>query len=229
MRRIVFIVKQGNVANVDAVANHANITKCWKLPGEILLLEFYDPVFQRLHNDDPAVVKAAYQDESIRQRRMALDDELRTLFAPLYRDSERVSDRVVALIPSKTTNYEFLGHDKHRIAWPELGISPGWEHSRRIVVTGCLFAAVPETLGALNDAFGDWRIATSAETAVVGPVSVTGRDFIADCEFSNPSGDALIALYAVLTDSRALTSIERVGFFLPGGAPHRYLKIGHSN
>lgn len=214
------------MAEPDTIAEHANIIKCWRLPRELLLLEFYDAIFQRLHNDDTTVVNAAYQDQSIRQRRIALDDELRMMFAPLYRCGERVADGVVALIPSKTTNYEFLGNDKDRIPWPELGVSPGWHEAARIQVTGRLFAAVPETLEALHGVFSAWGMATSTETTHIDAITFNHRNFIATCEFSNPSGDALMALYAVLTDSRALTSIERVGFFLPGSTSIRYLKIG---
>jgi hypothetical protein len=215
--RKVIVTKTTNVSDPSALGGHPNVKKTWDLGCGFVLFEFYHPVFNHIHESDLDLANAARNDPAVRTATAAAVAEERQLLAPLYQQLRRPSDALILLIPSKTTMYYFLGLGKGRIQWPEFARSTDWEVARSIRVAGRLFSVIDETIDGLNRIFKEWSkrmvafgVMTQAETMVF-----SRNGFSTICEFTVPCGDAMIALFALLSETRYITSLDAVGFFLP--------------
>jgi hypothetical protein len=215
--RRVIITKNANVNNIETLPLHPNVRKCWRLPREYVLFEFYHPVFERIYDQDPAVANAARSDEIVRSQTAEAIAEERNLLAPLYRDIGNPSNALTLLVPSKAATYFFVGRGKGRISWPRTGYSPGWESSTRIRVDGRLFMALPEAVEGLRTVLREWSDSMTkiGEMKAIETLIIDGTHFSAICEFEGPCGDAAMALFMLLTETRNLSSLEAVGFFFP--------------
>jgi hypothetical protein len=105
------------------------------------------------------------------------------------------------------------GRERETIKWPRLGLSKGWESSLHIRIVGWLFLAIPETVQGLRGILLEWHDCLAREIRHAGELTFTGDAFTANYEFNGPCGDAVMALFMLLTITRNLTSLQAVGFF----------------
>jgi hypothetical protein len=224
------VTQNSNVADIGALLRHENVIKCWRLPREYVLFEFYHPVFDHIYEINPQVKHTALGNESIRSQTAAASAIERGLLGPLYRKTQSPSDAVMLLVPAKTVFYEFLGARKGRIPWPDLGCSPGWESVRSVFITGQRESVSPEKEAALKEVFQEW-LDTMKELGVMNQadsIRLVGHSFETVGEFTEPCGDAAIALYMLLTETRKITTVQSIGFFAPTDTIRRYLPIGRT-
>jgi hypothetical protein len=226
--RQVIITRYSNVADPDGISKNKLVQKAWRLPRGYFLCEFFDPVFEAIYNCDVAKQRAAFADEGIRARSAAVVAEEMALFAPLYGQEKRRSSFVKLGVPCQSVLYRFL--DKQATRWPELGHSPNWETARSIEITGELKSTSQKAAVELSIPFQEWVDAMAAlgEISRAGPITFGGQKFLAECEFTGACGDAAMALYMLLTETKKITSVQSVGFFLPTDIERRYLPIGRA-
>ena len=220
--REVIITKDSNLIDLDTLAQNPIVRKCWRLAKGYTLIEPYDPVL-----DDPRISSAARHKEPLKSQLNAFYSEQAKLLAPLY-EHVKPSDAGMALIPGTRTVYRFLGRDKLRIRWPEIGCSRGWESANTVRISGRLVAAIPETIQGLNTVLKEWldSMAAVSQIRLVRSMAFADRDFTLIAEFADACGDAAMALYILLTETRGLTSLEAVGFFLPDDFSSPFVQIG---
>lgn len=213
IRRII-ITKECNIANIAELRKQPCVRKWWKLPLDYAIFEFYHPIFERIYDDDLDMSNAARMEEQVRLETAAALSEERRLLAPLYQEIKNPSDALTLLVPSKTAIYHFLGKGKGQIPWPNLACSNGWELSSRIHIRGRLVAAIPETLKSLQTVISDWANSMKYVGAIteMDDISFTGESFAFAAECSEHCGDAAMALFVLLTETRQMTSVQAVQF-----------------
>jgi hypothetical protein len=223
--RQVIITRYSNVADPHGLSKNKLVRKAWKLPRGYFLCELFDPVFESIYNWDMAKQRAAFADAGIRARSASIVAEEMALFAPLYGQEKRRSPFLRLGVPCQSVLYRFL--DKQPIRWPELGNSLNWESSRSIDITGELKSTSQEVAEGLRILFQEWvdALAALGELSRAHPIIFTGENFSAECEFTGPCGDAAMALYMLLTETKKITSVQSVGFFLLTDIDRRYLPI----
>jgi hypothetical protein len=211
MMREVIITRIDNLIPIEELQHHPIVRKCWTLSRGQTLLDLYAPVL-----DDPGIGTAARHQEPIKSKLTAYYDEQAKLLAPLYKCVSR-SEAEMALVPGTQSLYHFLGKDKYRIRWPEIGYSRGWEVAHTIRISGRLVAAIPETVEGLNSVVGEWlgSMASRIQIVLESPLRFEDRDFTLPVKFETACGDAVMALYMLLTETRSLTSLQAVSFFVP--------------
>lgn len=224
--RQVIITRYSNVADPDGLSKNKLVRKAWKLPRGYFLCELFDPVFESIYNWDMAKQRAAFADEGIRARSAAIVAEEMALFAPLFGQEKRRSPFLKLGVPCQSVLYRFL--DRQPIRWPELGYSPNWETVRSIEITGELKSISQEAAEELRILFQEWLVAMAAlgEINRAHPITFTHEKFVVECEFTGACGDAAMALYMLLTETKKITSVKSVGFFLPTDINRHYLPIG---
>ena len=223
--RQVIITRESNVADPNGVSKNEFVRKFWKLPRGYILCELYDPIFESRDMDKHL---AAHADEGMRARIAEVIAKEVALFAPMYGREKRRSPFVKLGVIYPTGDYRFL--DKRPIQWPELGHSPNWESSRSIDITGELKSASQEAAAEFERVFQEWVDAMTAlgEISRAHAITFAGEKFSVECEFTGACGDATMALYMLLTETKKITSVQSVGFFLPTDANRRYLPIGRA-
>jgi len=226
--RKVIITKNATIANRTILNRHPNVKKCWFLPQQYTLFEFYHPVFERIYDSDLTVANAARLDPAVRAETIAAVTEEQVLLAPLYQNVERPSDALTLLVPSQTVMYYFLGLGKGQIQWPRLERSVGWETAQSIRVEGRLSSVASNNIEELGVVLREWSESMTAlgELSVLLPAEFSSNSFSAKCDFHSACGDASMALFMLLTESRYLTGLEAVGFFLPGDLSASFVEIG---
>jgi hypothetical protein len=226
--RQVIITRYSNVADPNGISKNKLVRNAWKLPRGYFLCELFDPVFESIYNWDMAKQCAAFADEGIRARSAAIVTEEMKLFAPLYGREKRRSPFLKLAVPCQSVLYRFL--DRQPIRWPELGYSPSWETARSIDIAGELKSTSREATEELRILFQEWVDAMAALGKIkrAHPITFTHEKFVAECEFTGACGDAAMALYMLLTETKKITSVQSVGFFLPADINRRYLPIGRA-
>ncbi len=228
--RRVIVTKAANVSDPDGLAHHANVAKCWRLPNDHVLFEFYHSVFDCIYDNDPCVTNAALQDEATRRLGNEAASIERGLLAPLYRIVKDTSDATMLLVPTRAALYLFLGRRKNEISWPDLGVSSGWESRKHVRIAGCLRRAKrSQSFPKLESVVTEW-ISSMAENGVLierGPTATKdGYYFSINVRCTEPCGDALMALYMLVTLSPPETGLEKVGFFDEEDFNSEFLQIG---
>lgn len=226
--RQVIITRYSNVADPKGLSKNKLVRKAWKLPRGYFLCELFDPVFESIYNWDMAKQRAAFADEGIRARSAAIVAEEMALFAPLFGQEKRRSPFLKLSVPCQSVLYRFL--DRQPIRWPELGYSPNWETVRSIEITGKSKSISQKAAEELKILFQEWLDAMTAlgEINRAHSITFTSEKFIAECEFTGACGDAAMALYMLLAETKKITSVQSVGFFLPTDINRRYLPIGRA-
>jgi hypothetical protein len=223
--RRVTITRDVNIADVNQLAHHPNVRRCWILPWEFVLFEFYDSIFEEAEVD-PALCGSHGQSEATRGKLASLMIEERRLLAPLYRGRPEHWQGNKFGLPLKTVIYRVV--DNEAIRWPWFGCSPDWEIQKRIKVFGKLGKLNSGTRESLERAFVDWTTWAKSigELTGAGKFTFNGDSFGTLCEFSSPCGDACMSLYLLLTKKRSEVNLEAVGFFDPDEKEMRFLEIG---
>ena len=211
MQRQVTIAKDADI-DLEALAVHPLIVKCWRLPRGYTLFEQYHPVFEHTCNSDYEAARAALRAEPYKSQHDAARLGWRKLLAPAYADGK--GDHMFVLM-TQTATYWFEGRERYTIKWPRIGVSKNWEGLSRIRIVGRLFLAIPEAVENLKTVFSEWQKAIPGEVVQAGDLVFTGDGLSANYEFEGPCGDATMALFMLLTATRHLTSLEAIGFFLP--------------
>ncbi len=100
----------------------------------------------------------------------------------------------------------------------------GWETAETIQVTGRLANAIPETVEALTRISKEWldSMAALGQISQSRPITFSDWNFNATYTLTGTCGDATMALYVLLTETRKMTSVEAIGFFLPTDIGRRY-------
>lgn len=226
--RKVIVTRKSETVHPEALATHPNVRGLWWLPHGYMLFEFYHPVFERIYDTEPGLAKSARQLDAVKgQTAQAVAEEQKLLWN-LYRDFPESSEALMLLVPAQTAFYNFLGRYKRTIAWPSLGCSPLWETAQKIRVAGRLAANISETTDALRTVLEEWSASAPSTSIVHLPPKLAFDDeyFSFECSFSGPCGDATMGLYMVLTETRSLTSLQAVGFFLPEDFSTPFRQIG---
>lgn len=226
--RQVIITRYSNIADPEGLSKHELVRKVWKLPKGYILCELYDPAFEFIYSRDMDKHRAAHANEEIRARAVAIVAEEMALFAPLYGQEKRRSPFLKLDVICPTGDYRFL--DKRSILWPELGHSPNWERSRSVNITGQLKSTSKGEALELQRVFQEWVDAMTSlgEVSQVQSISLAGEKFTAAGEFTGACGDATMALYMLLAETKKITTVQSVGFFLPTDTNRRYLPIGRA-
>ena len=216
--RRVIITRESNIENLANLPEQSSVKTCWRLPFNYTMFEFYHPVFERIYDDRPSISNAARAEDWVRRQTAAAIAEERRLLAPLYRDFHNPSDALILLVPSRVAIYHFVGKGKGQIAWPELNCAQGWEVSKRIRIKGQMIVAIEETVYGLQTVIRDWAVSMKGIGIVtqIGEIVTAGESFTINFECSAFSGDAVMALYILLTETRNLTSIQTL-HFAPAG------------
>ncbi len=212
--RRVIITKQSNIANATELHNHPCVRRLWKLPLGYIMFEFYHPVFEKIYNDDLEKSNAARMEESVRHDTATAITEERKLLGPLYQQFQNPSDALTLLVPSTTAVYHVLGKGKGQLPWPDLVCSKGWELSNRLQVRGTMVSAIPETVSSLEMIIKSWTKSMRDIGAInrVGDISLIGQSFKVIAECSGACGDAAMALFVLLMETRQTTSVQTVQF-----------------
>jgi hypothetical protein len=224
IQRRVIITKTANLRDAEALPEHPNVRKCWQLPSKHTLFEFYDPVFEIVFNLDPRIRRTGEGDSKIVSALKRAFEEERKLLAPLYKGRTIAFNGVQLAVPAKTALYLFLA--RTAVVWPKFASSPDFETARSIQILGQLSATSSLLVVKLEAALREWRDSMTAlgQISQVHGMTVDGLAFSLPCEFAAECGDATMALYKLLADTKALAS---VGFFLPTDVnPRRYFPIG---
>lgn len=226
--RRVIITRASEVGNPEELASHPNVRGLWSLPRGYVLFEFYHPVFEQIYETTPGVASSARRLESVRRETAQAIAEEQRLLSKLHRDMPDSSDALMLLVPSQASFYSFLGRNKRTFPWPSLGCSPFWDTSRKIRVAGRLVANVAETVSGLKSVLEEWSDSAPPVNSVRmgSDLHFEGEYFSFKCDFSSPCGDATMALFMLLAATRSLTSLEAVGFFLPGDYSTPFRQIG---
>jgi hypothetical protein len=225
-RRRVNITNNVNLTDLGTLPTHPNVRRCWRLPRAYTLFEFYHPIFEIAYSLEKTLDQSGANEEEVMAVVKAALDEESNLLAPLYAGVKRRSRCVQLVVPLKTVLYQFLG--RSRVTWPPFGCSPDFEAAQSIRITGQLAVATPEALEGLKATFAEWldSMAEQGEIIRAAPTRFTGNDFSVICECTGGCGDPAMALYMLLSETRTLTSLEAVGFFLPDDFSSPFLEVG---
>lgn len=211
--RYVAINRDTDFADVEGFARHPHVVKCWRLPRAFTLYELYAPVFDLIW--DPDLSNAARLDPEVRRRTNEVYWERNRQLAPLLRDVPDPNHRPMD-VRAITAHYHFfgLGRSYH---WPQLGTSVGWGEARVIRIAGRLATALPENVRSLQALFSEWAdcMTRLGELTRAPVIHLSDGYFSEVFEFSGPCGDAAMALFMLVTDTRKLTSLQAIGFFHP--------------
>jgi hypothetical protein len=207
--RKVVITKDSNISDVESLVHSVNVKKCWRLPRGYTLFEFYHPVFERLYDSDPQVSNAARLEAFVQEQSKMAHEERRRLLAPLYKGKPWTFQPVQLFFPGVTAMTEFLGEGK--VDWPEVRLPvEGWETNREAKLRVRLVIMTEDTTRELRKIIDLWGKSgiVQGEIEKVSPLSFEGREAEFSCKFQHGGRDAIMALYMLLTDTRALTSLE---------------------
>jgi hypothetical protein len=212
--RRVIVTRESNIGELDSLQKHPNIKGVWRLPFNYVMFEFYHPVFERIYDDNMTASNAARVEEQVKVQTLAAMSEEGRILAPLYAEIRQPSDALTLLVPSNGAMYHFVGKGKGQIAWPELNCRKGWELARKTRVQMFLISAVPEALNNLDKLIADWAALLKNLGVLVRIKDLTriGDSVTANVECFTSAGDAAMALYILLTETRSLTSVYRVSF-----------------
>ena len=229
--RRVIITRESSLADIEALQQHPNIKKCWRVPERYTLFEFYHPVYEHIYDNNPRVSNNAWQNPSIKFQAAEAVKQERALLAPLYRQVGSPSNAGLLLVPSRTAMYHFLGNTRDRIHWPFLGRSADWETSLVIRIAGQLGAVDPEKIEALRLVLRSWEDSMKSFRELVHLDEMAFHDsrFTITCSFSQACGDATMLLFMMLTESRYLICLDAVGFFLLDDHSAPFIEIGGSS
>jgi len=202
--REVIVTRESNVKDIEALSRHPNVRKCWRLPRAYVIFEFYHPVFERVYDSDISVKHAALAEDAIRIQSAAAMAEQRKILDPIYKGK-----RQSFLIPGRTAFTIFWS--KGTIQWLEVKLYAGWETAKESVFAMKLVIVTDDTVRELRKVIQQWTESGIAQGEIeeVGPVTFCDREARVQCRFVGPTcTDAIMALYILLTDTRALTSVE---------------------
>jgi hypothetical protein len=202
------ITKNWNINDLQGLPCHPNVRKCWQLPREYMLFEFYHPVYDRIFSSDFQIKHAALKEESVRLESAWAVAELRRMLQPLFGGKPKSFQGTQLLFPGKTAFTLFLGEGK--VLWPEVKLAEGWETDRQSKFHMRLVIATEDTTRELEKIVRLWGESgmTQGEIGTVSPVRFQGEEAQVECSFINEAHDSIMALYMLLTDTRALTSLE---------------------
>lgn len=229
IRRII-ITHESSFANVEALNQHPNVRRYWRIPARYVLFEFYHPVYERIYDNNPAVSNAAWQNPETRSQAAEAVSQERALLAPLYREVGSASNAGLLLVASRTVMYHFMGRGKGQIQWPFLGRSADWETSDVIRISGRISSIKPDKIKELLLVMRCWEESMRAVGEVIhaDELSFSGLSFTLNCRFSGGCGDATMLLFMLLTESRYLISLDAVGFFSLDDSSTPFVEIGGS-
>jgi hypothetical protein len=170
--------------------------------------------------------RSSLNDESIRAQEAAAIQEEMKLLAPLYGNEKSQSRFIRLAVLTSTTFYQFM--DKRPIRWPQIGYSKDWSSAQTIHVAAEVESVSRDATVAFNIVFQEWANSMTAQGQLrqVHPLLQTDCKVEFICEFREACGDAAMALYMLLTDSRKMTFVQSVGFFLSTDTDRRYFPIG---
>ncbi len=107
-------------------------------------------------------------------------------------------------------------------SWP----TAGWETAKEIVIT-LEYASSSESQAVTESVLRLWldTLDGLGEYVQIHPSKYDGHGSQTRCEFKDECGDALIALYVLITATKKTTSVQSVGFFAPTQTERRYFTI----
>jgi len=212
--REVIITDQENV--IDISQAHPNIKKVWTLPRKIVLFEFYHSLNELLYNNDPNIVKKAYEDKKIFNKMAEVKKIKYEIFKPLYKKIADSSKQVMLFIPTISTNYFFLGKNKDKISWPEIDnlilSKKNWELQKNLNLSIFIKAINPKKKNIFNEVLIEWENFCIKEDIVsnIDLLKFEDSNIFISCQFKESCGDAFMALYMIITKLKNDLSIKSI-------------------
>lgn len=198
--------------NVDRVAieNDSHVRNLLIGPRDICLYEFYDPLFDHLHDSDPSRSSAARSLPDTKERIRELWNTERTLLAPLFRNATATARYVQFSVPTFTVMYKFLARE--RCEWPELQVIPHWEEKQQLRLTLRCTLLDTEIRADLEKIVTEWCLWLHRENLLQNTeVFHAGEDQVGfNLQLKRAAGDPLAVLFRILADTRGTTSINRI-------------------
>lgn len=198
--------------NVDrtAIENDPHVRNLLIGPWDICLYEFYDPLYDQLHDSDPHRSSAARSVQGTKEQIRELWNRERMLLAPLFRNAADTARYVQFSVPTFTAMYKFLA--KERCEWPELQVTPHWEEKQQLgLALRCtlLDKEIQHNLQAIVEEWKDW-LGSEGLMEDFETVSPTKDEVKFGIRLSSASGDRLAVLFRRLADTRSITSLDRI-------------------
>lgn len=222
--RRVDITRTTNLADPKSVGSNPRVRKAWLMPWGFTLFEFYDPIYEQLDNPSSKLSNVVEWGEETRRYMGELVEAERNILAPVYRGKPRHWQGNKLGLPLRSVIYRII--DRGNLDLPWFGYSPDWEIITKIRICGRVRETIRlKTLEGVVEGWSKW-LENIGQKPESDRFSSKGKDFQFQCQFSEPCGDACMALYTALVASYKATSIEAIGFFLAEQTEFRYLEIG---
>ena len=211
MRRVE-ITRTANIGKGIDLLRHPNVRKTWSIPGNYILFEFWDSIYEKLDDPGNPLSNPTKWKDDTRQYMSELVEKERAILAPLYEGRPRYWQGNTLGLPLKSTLYRVL--DSKKLPWPWFACFPGWELEKSIKVRGRLKEPNAKNQRALTDELARWAEWASSigELSTCSNPSFAEGGFEALCSFPGSCGDVCMALYVMLTLSQRRTSLLATGF-----------------
>lgn len=207
MRKVI-ITKSYNLVAPEELTTHPLLSKCWQLPREYTLIEIVDPA---LSQEEPSF-------QTSRHAALASMAE-GMLFAPFHRRLKSLADITTLHFSTQTTSYHLITESRYIPRWPSFVLSPRWETQQAIAIHCRLNSDLASRFEVLQSTIVEWaaRMREIGKLRLFLPiVSERRRKYVVNCEFAEPCGDQIVALFVLLADTRLHTCLRSVSFYLPG-------------
>lgn len=206
MRKVI-VTKSYNLVAPEELTTHPQLRKCWQLPREYTLIEIADPA---LTAEEPSCQTSRHAAVASMAEGM--------LFAPFHRRLKSLADITTLHFSAQTTSYHLITESRYIPKWPSFVFSPHWDAQEAIAIHCRLNSDLLSRFEVLQSTFVEWatRMREIGKLRLFLPVVSERRKYVVNCEFAEPCGDQIIALFMLLADTGAHTCLRSVSFYLPG-------------
>ncbi len=222
-QRRVEITRTVNIADVEDLGKNPLVRKAWVMPWNFTLLEFYDPIYERLDDPSSDLSDPTQWTDATRARMNEIAEAKRKIIGRLYTGKPRhwQGNKMGMLLGSVV--YRIVDDKKMNLPW--LGYSVGWETARVVRICGRLGETKTDRFQGLLQGWSNW-LSSIHQAPQLSPLSTSGSDFSLLAEFPEACGDQCMALYTALVASEKKVSVEAVGFFSPEEQELRFRQVG---
>jgi hypothetical protein len=216
-QRQVRLCSRRHLANPAGVSTHPNVRKSWELPGDNVLFEFYDPVYERIYSWNREIRAAAMQTASDLTQARACDAIYRSLLGPLFEGHGQLFHGIShAMPPLYSGFFAFLGYK--RVSWPETRMSSLVDLGTSLEVLARLREFEPnrcESYCSIVNEWEEWAYGLHILKSVEPVRRDPDGELRSSYELTEPCGDAAMVLFLLLSLSRMQTTVGSIGFCAP--------------
>lgn len=207
MRKVI-VTKSYCLVAPEELTTHSQLRKCWKLPRDYTLIEILDPV---LSQEEPS-------SQTARHAELASMAE-GTVFAPFHRRLKSLADITTLHFSAQTTSYHLITDRRQVPRWPLFVFSTGWDTREAVAIHCRLNSDLASRFEVLQSTIVEWAALMTeiGKLRLFLPIlSERRRKYVVNCEFAEPCGDQIIALFILLADTRVHTCLRSASFYSPG-------------